>query len=79
MHILQTVYTLERTNGGDVKITTCYFNKVCDNSSDVKGNYGGNANAQREHYGAATLETWIHTLTVITGSSQVPLFSTHIV
>ena len=75
------MYTLERTNWAAVKITTRRFSKVCDGSTfaDVKGNYGGGANARQEHDGAATPETWIHTLTVIMGSSQVPLFSTHIV
>lgn len=75
------MFTLERTNSGRVKIATRCFHKVYHSSTfaDVKGNYDGDANAQGEHDGAATLETWIQMLTVIMGSSQVPLFSTHIV
>ena len=63
---------------GAVKITTHRFSKVCDCSTtaDVKGNDGGDANAQWECDGAATLETWIHSQSV-KGSSQVPLLSTH--
>lgn len=51
---------------GAVKISTRLFDKVCNSTAfaDVKGNDGGNANAQKEHSGAATLENWIHILTV---------------